>query len=144
MFLLITDVCTTNTLLFLFLSKICPFQSRHCLMNYYSFLTANKIHQTSFFSLFFFSLSPLLPIPIFQECPPKLIQYSEYGHTTPEEMEMITSSSHDISIHFRRGPPFFATIANCTFTSNFGYYSAIFPLLFACSVARLEVSIFCH
>lgn len=42
------------------------------------------------------------------------------GTTTPEEMEMITSSSYDTSIPFRRGPPFFATIVNSTFTANFG------------------------
>lgn len=70
------------------------------------------------------------------------VKCSKCGHTTPEAAETVTASSRETSIHFRRGLPFFATTAICTLTSNFGYYSAIFPLLSGFFVARLEVSIF--
>lgn len=124
LFLLITAVCT-----------ICGFFSplytqtmhspKQAMLNELSYvvLTLSFLHVKKLKTSYFFHwLSPPLPIPICQACHPSQIKYSKCGHTTPDEVEMIVSSSpHNTSIHFRRGLPFFATTANCTFTSNFGW-----------------------
>lgn len=147
LFLVIIAVCTNNTswLFFFFIThKVYALQSSCCLTNYCMLFTLSFLQaKNSNLPTFSLSLHTFTNTDLPGNSPKSNKIFQTWTHYMWGGKMITTSSSHNTSIHFRRGLPFFATIANRTFISNFGkYYSASFPLLFVCSVARSEVSIF--